>query len=56
MFLGREEEARSLYLRQERALILGDFATLRRAELTHPLMDEIESLLLKANNGENDVQ
>ena len=54
MFLDRVDEARSLYL-QYRAekdvqgkkpwetVILGDFAELRKAGLTHPLMDEIEA-------------
>jgi tetratricopeptide (TPR) repeat protein len=53
MFLGRTEQARALYLkyRGEKkaqgdkswvALVLEDFAELRKARLTHPLMDEIE--------------
>jgi len=55
MFVGRTEEARSLYLkyRDEKDLgdgkswvtvILEDFAELRKAGLTDPLMDEIEKL------------
>lgn len=53
MFLGRLEEARTLYLRcrDERVdardgtdVILNDFASLRRGDLSHPLMDEIETL------------
>ena len=55
MFLGRADEARTTYLRyrgQQRvdgdkswdAVVLGDFVELRQAGLTHPLMDEIESL------------
>jgi hypothetical protein len=51
MFLGRADEARALYLRYRgmkvgekswEAVILEDFADLRKAGLTHPLMDEIE--------------
>ena len=53
MFLGRAAEARALYLqyRGERnvqddkswvALVVEDFAELRKAKLTHPLMAEIE--------------
>jgi hypothetical protein len=54
MFLNRVDEARALYLRYRgqkahenddelwEAAILGDFAELRKAGLTHPLMDEIE--------------
>jgi tetratricopeptide (TPR) repeat protein len=54
MLLGRLDEARALYLRYRgekvqgdmtwEALILGDFADLRKAGLTHPLMGEIETL------------
>jgi predicted Zn-dependent protease len=57
MFLGRVEEARTLYLahRGEKTLddkiwedvILEDFAELRKAGLTNPLMDEIESTFAK---------
>jgi len=53
MFLDRSDEARALYLhyRGEKDVweqeswedfILGEFAQLRKARLTHPLMDEIE--------------
>jgi tetratricopeptide (TPR) repeat protein len=53
MFLGRVEEARTLYARYQReknvqnwkswvTLVLEDFAALRKAGLAHPLMDEIE--------------
>jgi tetratricopeptide (TPR) repeat protein len=53
MFLARVDEARALYLqyRGEKnvmedkswdTVVLGDFAELRKAGLTHPLMDEIE--------------
>ena len=53
--LGRDDEARAVYLRYRgeqrvaldkswETIILGDFAELRRAKLTHPLMDEIEEL------------
>jgi tetratricopeptide (TPR) repeat protein len=53
MFLGRTEEARTLYARYYReknvqnwkswvTLVLEDFAALRKAGLAHPLMDEIE--------------
>jgi tetratricopeptide (TPR) repeat protein len=53
MFLGRTDEARSLYLKYQGAknvqegkswdtIVLADFAELRKAELTNPLMDEIE--------------
>jgi tetratricopeptide (TPR) repeat protein len=57
MFLGRVEEARALYLAHRGAgnasasgekswetIVLEDFAELRAAKLTHPLMDEIEQL------------
>jgi tetratricopeptide (TPR) repeat protein len=55
MFLGRDDEARAVYLRYRgeqrvaldkswETIILGDFAELRRAKLTHPLMEEIEAL------------
>lgn len=53
MFLSRIEEARTLYLRcrDEKVdgrngadVILSDFASLRRGDLSHPLMDEIETL------------
>jgi tetratricopeptide (TPR) repeat protein len=54
MFLGRVDEARSLYLQHSGkkkvqdekswdTLVLDDFAELRKAGLTHPLMDEIEA-------------
>jgi len=54
MFLGRMDEARALYLgyRGEKdvqagkswtTVVLEDFADLRKAGLTHPLMDEIEA-------------
>jgi hypothetical protein len=53
MFLGRVDEARTLYLRHRdetdvqdgkswEAVILADFADLRKAGLSHPLMDELE--------------
>jgi hypothetical protein len=54
MFLDRADEARALYLKYQgqqkvqdddkswKAVILEDFAELRKAGLTHPLMDEIE--------------
>jgi tetratricopeptide (TPR) repeat protein len=53
MFLGRTEEARALYLRYRgeknvdgqntwEAVVLDDFAELRKAGLASPLMDEIE--------------
>jgi hypothetical protein len=53
MFLGRVDEARTLYLRYRgeknvqdgkpwEILVVEDFAELRKAGLTHPLMDEIE--------------
>jgi tetratricopeptide (TPR) repeat protein len=55
LFLGRVEEARALYLQYRgekkvegekswEAVVLEDFAELRRGGLTHPLMDEIEML------------
>jgi tetratricopeptide (TPR) repeat protein len=57
MFLGRDDEARAIYLRYRgeqhasadkskswEAAVLDDFAELRQAKLTHPLMDEIEAL------------
>jgi tetratricopeptide (TPR) repeat protein len=54
MFLGRTDEARTLYLKYSghkdvqkgkswEAVILEDFADLRKAGLTKPLMDEIEA-------------
>jgi tetratricopeptide (TPR) repeat protein len=54
MFLGRVDEARALYLKYRgaqsvagakswKAIVLEDFAELRRAELSHPLMDEIQN-------------
>jgi tetratricopeptide (TPR) repeat protein len=52
MFLGRVDEARAVYLRYRgenvqngkawETVVLEDFAELRKAGLTHPLMDEIE--------------
>jgi hypothetical protein len=52
-FLGRADEARSLYLQYRGAklhgekswetVVLQDFAELRKAGLAHPLMDEIET-------------
>ena len=56
MFLDRVEEARALYLQYRGAknvegtkswgnVILEDFAEFRKAGLSHPLMDEIESKL-----------
>jgi tetratricopeptide (TPR) repeat protein len=57
LFLDREDEARTLYLqlrgqrvdaeRRGEALILQDFATLRRAKQTRPLMEEIEELFAR---------
>jgi tetratricopeptide (TPR) repeat protein len=54
LFLGRVDEARALYLQYRgekkmqgekswEAVVLEDFAELRKAGLTHPLMDEIEA-------------
>jgi hypothetical protein len=54
MFLGYIDEARALYLqhsgtkkvREEKSwetVVLDNFADLRAAKLTHPLMDEIEN-------------
>jgi tetratricopeptide (TPR) repeat protein len=53
MFLGRVDEARALHLQYRgeknvegdkswKTVVLEDFAELRKAGLTHPLMDEIE--------------
>jgi tetratricopeptide (TPR) repeat protein len=52
MFLGRVDEARTIYLRNRgekgqdgkpwETVVLEDFAEMRKAGLTHPLMDEIE--------------
>jgi Flp pilus assembly protein TadD len=53
MFLGRVDEARALYLQYRgtkavesgkswETVVLEDFGELRKAGLTHPLMDEIE--------------
>ena len=61
MLLGREGEARTLYLRykgKEKILsdkswetaILEDFAELRQAGLAHSMMDEIEKLLATRGN------
>jgi hypothetical protein len=58
MFLDRVEEARALYLRYRgeqnvyegkpwETIILDDFAELRKAGLTHPLMDEIAKTFAK---------
>jgi tetratricopeptide (TPR) repeat protein len=57
MFLGREDEARAVYLqyRDEKnvlgkpwdTVILEDFAEMRKAGLTHPLMDEITKLFAR---------
>jgi hypothetical protein len=55
MFLGRGDEARAIYLHYRgeqrvvgdkswEAAVLEDFAELRQAKLTHPLMDEIQTL------------
>jgi len=56
MFLGRVDEARTIYLsyRGQKAhsnkdglwekVVLGDFAEFRKAGLTNPLMDEIQTL------------
>jgi tetratricopeptide (TPR) repeat protein len=59
MFLGRIDEARALYLKYRgqkdvqdgkswEAVILEDFAELRKAGLANPLMDEIEKLFTSA--------
>jgi hypothetical protein len=59
MFLGREDEARRLYIgrrgQQEaegkkswETMILEDFAELRAGGLGHPLMDEIEKQFAQA--------
>ena len=59
MFLGRIDEARALYLKyrgqknvQEgkswEAVVLEDFAELRKAGVTNPLMDEIEKQFASA--------
>jgi tetratricopeptide (TPR) repeat protein len=57
MFLGREEEAKSLYLAHKREpveeednklwerVVATDFADLRKAGLTHPMMADIEKEL-----------
>jgi tetratricopeptide (TPR) repeat protein len=57
MFLGREDEARTLYLRYRDeknvlgkpwdTVILEDFAEMRKAGLMHPLMDEITKLFAR---------
>jgi hypothetical protein len=55
MFLERGDAARAVYLRYRgeqrvvgdkswEAAVVEDFAELRQAGLTHPLMDEIETL------------
>jgi hypothetical protein len=53
--MGEVDQARALYQRCSRQMIdasrggaqtiLNDFAALREAELSHPLMDEIETTL-----------
>ncbi len=59
MFLGRTDEARALYLKYRgqknvsggkvwEAVVLDDFAQLKKAGLTNPLMDEIEKLFSSA--------
>ena len=60
MFLGRLNEARTLYLQYRgqtfaqqsgsswETVILDDFAQLRKAGLTSPLMDEIQKLFASA--------
>ena len=59
MFIGRADEARAVYLKYRGvkdvqggkswdAVILEDFADLRKNGLTNPLMDEIEKLLSSA--------
>jgi hypothetical protein len=57
MFLGRTDEARALYMKYRgqkdsdgpwEAAVLGDFAELRKAGLTNPLMDAIEKAFLSA--------
>ena len=59
MFLGRIDEARALYLKYRgqkdvldgkswEVLILTNFADLRKAGLSNPLMDEIEKLFTAA--------
>jgi tetratricopeptide (TPR) repeat protein len=59
MFLYRVDEARALYLKYRgetnvsgdeswEVVILEDFAELRKAGLSHPLMDEIESKFTKS--------
>jgi len=54
MFLGRNEEAKSIYLKERGATVNGkpwaqvifeDFAALRKAGITNPLMAEIEAAL-----------
>ena len=59
MFLDRKDEARPIYVRCRREkvdaertgeiLILQDFASLREAGLSHPLIEEIEELFGKGN-------
>ena len=58
MMLGRIDEARAIYLRYRgqtvegdetwETAIAGDFAEMRKAGITHPLMDEIEAEFAKA--------
>jgi hypothetical protein len=55
MFLGRQEEAKALYLAYKgrtvddgttwETAIAGDFADLRKAGITHPMMADIEKAL-----------
>jgi tetratricopeptide (TPR) repeat protein len=63
MFLGRVDEARTLYLQHRDApkteetpawvdMVLFDFAEMRKAGLTHPLMDEIETQFGQAKTAE----
>jgi hypothetical protein len=60
MFQGRVDEARAVYLKHRGAkkvqgekswetVVLEDFAQLRAAKLTHPLMDEIEKQFAAMN-------
>jgi tetratricopeptide (TPR) repeat protein len=62
MFLGRVDEARTLYLRYRgekdvidgkpwETVILEDFAEMRNAGLTHPLMEEIEKETTSRSRG-----
>jgi tetratricopeptide (TPR) repeat protein len=63
-FLGRVDEARTLYLRYRgmedagggkswQEIVLADIAEMRKAGLAHPLMDEVEEVFARSKTGEH---